>query len=147
MISLRPFTAHDAAGIRQNQYPEIPISDIQRMIAEWETRSYQGKRFEMYAITANDVVVGSVSLYERTKSIASVGVEVYPSERRKGYASEGMKLFVDRAKALGYRVILNQVRTDNEPSIILHKHLGSETDGTVYRNAKGNDVFLYLFCL
>ena len=147
MISLRPFTAHDAAGIRQNQYPEIPISDIQRMIAEWETRSYQGKRFEMYAITVDDVVVGSVSLYERTKSVASIGVEVYPSERRNGYASEVMKLIINRVRTLGYRVILNQVRTDNEASIVLHKRLGFETDGTVYRNAKGNDVFLYLFCL
>ena len=147
MISLRPFTAHDAAGIRQNQYPEIPISDIQRMIAEWETRSYQGKRFEMYAITVDDVVVGSVSLYERTKSVASIGVEVYPSDRRNGYASEVMKLIINRVRTLGYRVILNQVRTDNEASIVLHKRLGFETDGTVYRNAKGNDVFLYLFCL
>lgn len=147
MISLRPFTTHDSAGIRQNQYPGIPISDIQRMVAKWETRSYQGKRFEMYAITADDIVVGSVSLYERTKSIASIGVEVYPSERRNGYASEGMRLIMNRAKTLCYRVILNQVRTDNEPSIILHKRLGFETDGTVYRNAKENDVFLYLFCL
>ena len=147
MIGLRPFTAHDAENIQQNQYPDVPISDIREMIAEWETHIYQGKHFEMYAITADDVVVGSVSLYENTKSIVSVGVEVYPCERRKGYASEAMKLTMNRAKALGYRVILNQVRTDNEPSIALHKRLGFETDGTIYRNAKGNDVFLYLFYL
>ena len=147
MISLRPFTTNDAANIKQNQYPEMTLSDIRKMVAEWETHSHQGKRFEMYAITVDDVVVGCVSLYERTKSVVSVGVEVYPYERRKGYATEAMKLIMNRARALGYRVILNQVRADNESSIALHKRLRFETDGTVYQNAKGNDVFLYLFCL
>ena len=147
MIRLRSFTAHDALIIQQKQYPDMPAEDIRKMIAEWETNSYQGKLFEMYAITAGNTVVGSISLYEHTKNVASIGIDIYPDERRKGYASEAMRLMADRARTLGYRIIQDQVRADNQPSIALHQNQGFETDGYVYQNTKGESVFLYLLCL
>ena len=147
MISIRPFTEQDAPVIRQNQYPETGLAEIREMIAEWGTNTCRGRHFEMYAVTADGAVVGSVSLYGHTESIASVGIEVYPDERGKGYASEGMRQIIRRAEALGYRIIQDQVRTDNRASIAMHRRLGFETDGYVYRNAKGRDVLVYLLCL
>ncbi len=147
MISLRHFTEHDAETIQKKQYTETPIADIHEMISEWETNTYQGKFFEMFAITSDDAIVGSVSLYEHSKSVASIGVEVYPDEREKGYAAEGMRLIMNHARNHGYRIIQDQVRTDNQASIALHNKLEFETDGHVFKNAKGKDVLLYLFCL
>ncbi len=147
MIIIRHFTEHDAAFIQQKQYTETSVTDIREMIAEWKTNTYQGKYFEMFAIAADDTIVGSASLYEHSKSVVSIGVEVYPDHRRKGYAAEGMRLIMNHARNLGYRIIQNQVRTDNQASIALHNCLGFETDGYAFKNAKGKDVFLYLFCL
>ena len=147
MIGIRHFTEHDAEIIRQKQYPEASITDIREMISEWEAHTHQGRYFEMFAITADNTVAGSVSLYEHSKSVASIGVEVFPDERGKGYAAEGMRLMMKHAGDLGYRVIQDQVRTDNPASIALHNRLGFETDGYVFKNAKGKDVLLYLFCL
>ena len=147
MIGIRHFTEHDAVIIQQKQYTEATTTDIHKMIAEWETKTCQGKYFEMFAITANDAIVGSVSLYEHSKSVVSIGVEVYPDQRRKGYAAEGMHLIMNHARNLGYRIIQDQVRTDNQASIALHNSLGFETDGYVFKNAKDKDVLLYLFCL
>ena len=101
----------------------------------------------MFAITADNTIAGSVSLYEHSKSVASIGVEIYPDQRRNGYAAEGMRLIMNHARDLGYRIIQDQVRTDNQASIALHNSLGFETDGYVFRNAKDKDVLLYLFSL
>ena len=147
MISIRHFTEHDAIILQQKQYTENSITDICEMITEWESNTYQGKYFEMFAITVNDTIVGSVSLYEHSKSVVSIGVDVYPDQRRKGYAAEGMRLIMNHARDLGYRIIQDQVRTDNQASIALHNSLEFETDGYVFKNAKDKDVLLYLFCL
>ena len=147
MISIRHFTEQDATIIQQKQYTETSITDIYEMITEWESNTYQGKYFEMFAIIADDAIVGSASLYEHSKSVVSIGVEVYPDQRRKGYAAEGMRLIMNHARDLGYRIIQDQVRTDNQASIALHNSLEFETDGYVFKNAKDKDVLLYLFCL
>ena len=139
MISIRHFTEQDATIIQQKQYTETSITDIYEMIAEWKSNTYQGKYFEMFAITADDAIVGSASLYEHSKSVVSIGVEVYPDQRRNGYAAEGMRLIMNHAR--------DQVRTDNQASIALHNSLEFETDGYVFKNAKDKDVLLYLFCL
>ena len=147
MISIRHFTEQDATIIQQKQYTETSITDIYEMIAEWKSNTYQGKYFEMFAITADDAIVGSASLYEHSKSVVSIGVEVDPDQRRNGYAAEGMRLIMNHARDLGYRIIQDQVRTDNQASIALHNSLEFETDGYVFKNAKDKDVLLYLFCL
>ena len=147
MISIRHFTEQDATIIQQKQYTETSITDIYEMIAEWKSNTYQGKYFEMFAITADDAIVGSASLYEHSKSVVSIGVEVYPDQRKNRYAAEGMRLIMNHARDLGYRIIQDQVRTDNQASIALHNSLEFETDGYVFKNAKDKDVLIYLFCL
>ena len=147
MVSLRQFAEHDAAVIREKWMFTASTEEICRMIKEWKSRTFEGKYFEMLALTANDAVVGCVSLYEKTAGIASVGVEVFAGERGKGYAAEGVRLMLENAKRLGYRIIQDQVSADNAASIALHKKLGFETDGYLYVNARNRQVLLFLLCL
>ena len=147
MVSLRPFTDDDAAVIREKWMPSASMEEISEMIRTWESKSFQGRYFEMLALTANDTAVGAVSLYGHTSTIASVGVEVFPDERSKGYASEGMRIMLEKAGRYGYRIIQDQVRADNAASIALHEKNGFETDGYLYQNAKGRKVLIYLLCL
>lgn len=64
-----------------------------------------------------------------------------------GYAYEAMHLLIDCAKRINYKIILQQIRTDNLASIRLHEKLGFETDGYVYENKKGHKILIYLMPL
>ena len=55
-----------------------------------------------------------------------------------------MVLAMELAHQKGYKIVSQQIRTDNTASIALHKALGFETSGAIYTNAKGNQVSIYL---
>lgn len=147
MVTLRRFTQDDAEVLRANLYPDMTPDELAATIAEWNRGSWQGKLFELLAVVADGRVTGFVSLLAHSRSVASLGPEIFPEERRKGYAGEAMRLALARAAELGFRIAQTQVRTDNEASRRLHEKLGFESDGYVYRNAKGRDVVLYLKAL
>ena len=89
--------------------------------------SFQGKYFEMFAVLNEETIVGSISLFQHSRSVASIGVEIYESYRRSGFAFEAMLLLMEHAKNLGYKIIQDQVRTDNAASIRLHEKLSFES--------------------
>ena len=147
MISLRHFLETDAELLQANQLYNKSKEDILSLIHEWKTKSYNGKYFEMFAVVNDADIVGSISLYEHSPSVASVGVEILANHRRKGYAVDAMRLLLKYAMEKGYKIIQQQIRTDNVASIRLHEKLGFETDGYVYVNQKGHDILLYLKAL
>ena len=55
-----------------------------------------------------------------------------------------MAVLIDSAASKGYRIMLDQVRKDNQASIKLHEKLGFESDGYTYRNQKNNEIILYI---
>ena len=144
MVTLRHFLPEDARSVRNNLYPDMTEAQIRDMIADWNTCLWKGRYFEMFAVVSAQRTVGCVSLYEHTRSIASAGVEIFRTERRKGFASEAYPLLLAHAAQKGYKVILDQVSTDNPASIRLHEKLGFEKDDSIYINRRGHDVFLYL---
>ena len=144
-ISIRHFSDGDADTVRANQYPDMEKDAIRSMIREWNAGSFDGRYFEMFAVLRDGEIVGSVSLAEHTKSVASIGAEIYPAFRRRGFAYEANLLLFDRAKQLGYKVIQNQVRTDNAASIRLNEKSGFESDWYVYKNRKDHPVYLFLY--
>ena len=147
MISLRHFEEPDAEVLR-TFFPSARCQDdILSMIHDWSTLSYNGRYFEMFAIQEDATIVGSISIYERSKGIASLGIEIFAPYRRTGHAYEAMRLLIEFATQKGYKIILQQVRTDNLASICLHEKLGFETDGHVYENQKGHKVLIYLMPL
>ena len=147
MISLRHFEEPDAEVLRAFFPSARCQDDIISMIHDWSTLSYNGRYFEMFAIQEDATIVGSISIYERSKGIASLGIEIFAPYRRRGYAYEAMRLLMGHAKRKGFKIILQQVRNDNHASIRLHGKLGYETDGQVYENQKGHKVLIYLMPL
>ena len=101
----------------------------------------------MFAVVNDADVIGSISLFEHSPSVASIGVEIFANHRRKGYAADAMRLLLKYAMEKGYRIIQQQIRTNNAASLSLHEKLGFETDGYVYVNRKGHDIILYLKAL
>ena len=146
-MALRPFSHDDAAVVRENMMPDASFEEVSALIEDWGTKRFAGKFFEMLALTVDGTVVGSVSLYEHTEKVASFGAEIFPGERGRGYAPEGLRLLMKKAKAYGYRLLMDQVRADNRASIALHEKLGFETDAYVYKNARDHSVLLYLLFL
>lgn len=144
MITIRKFIRDDAATLQQSLYPEMSAGEIADMIDEWNTCLCGGRYFEMFAILSDDRIVGTVSLYEHSKSVASAGAEVLPAERGKGIAQSAISYLMSYAADKHYRVLLDQVRKDNAASRRLHEKLGFESDGTVYRNRRDQEVVLYL---
>lgn len=144
MVSIRLFSDSDIDILRTNLYPYLSMEEIRLMVQDWNSGSYQGKRFEMFAVLNDKKIVGTISLYEHSKSVASIGVEILEPHRRKGYAYEANLLLQEYAKQIGYKVIQNQVRTDNAASIRLHERLGFESDNYVYMNKRDQTVYLFL---
>ena len=147
MISLRHFEESDAEVLQTYNLSGKSNDDIISMVHDWNTLSYKDRYFEMFAIQNDATVVGSISIYGRSRSIVSLGIEIFAPYRRKGYGYEAMYQLIECAKRIDYKIILQQVRTDNLASICLHEKLGFETDGHVYENQKGHKVLIYLMPL
>lgn len=147
MTELRHFSREDCESLRSCRYPDMSSNEIAEMISEWNTCIYGGRYFEMFAVISDDRPVGSISVYEHSPSSCELGPDIFPDERNKGYASEAMALALLHAAEKGYRLVLQQIKTDNEASIRLHEKLGFERLDSVYRNRRGNEVFLYIKAL
>ena len=144
MISLRNFVTEDAEALQKNKYRNMPIRDIRKLIDRWNTGNYRGNYFVVFAIISGGELVGMISLYQHTESIVSIGPEVFSGYRDKEYGRLAMEIVMSLAKDTGYKIISQQIRTDNTASIALHKSLGFETDGYLYINRNGKKVLVYL---
>lgn len=144
MVVLRNFTASDIPILQKYCYKDLKDQEIQEMVDQWDRKEYEGKYFELFAVTAGQAVVGSISLYQHTKSVVSFGLEIFMEYRRRGYASAAVREAFQIAGNKGYQMALDQVRTNHTASIALHQKLGFETDGYEYKNQKGNSVYLFL---
>lgn len=94
----------------------------------------------MFAIESDGKIVGNISLFEQREHIASIGIEIFPRERRNGFAAEAMSLLCMRASGLGYEIIVDEIRSDNSASLKLHEKLGFENSNHIYRNSKGHEA-------
>ena len=144
MLTLRNFSTDDALILHRFAYPNMPIDKIEEMIVEWNEKRVNNKYFEMFAILNDEIIVGMISLYQHSKEVISIGPEIFSDHRRKGYGKEALSLAIGIAKVKGYKIVSQQIRTNNAASIALHTSLGFETSDRVYTNEKGNQVFIYL---
>ena len=144
MVKLRNFTIDDVEVLRQEQHHNMSAEEIKGMICDWNKLIFKGKYFEMFAIVANDRIVGELSLYQLSDSVISIGLEVFLKFQRQGFGRQAATLALEICKSKGYRIVCNQVLSDNAPSIALNKSLGFETDLYRYKNQKDKEVFLFL---
>ena len=147
MIFLRNLKIEDASELQKYGYSGMSAEQVEALICDWGQKQFDGKYFEMFAIISDEKIVGTVSLYQHSLEVVSIGPEVFDEYRRKGFAKKAMMLACQMAKEKGFKIVSQQIRTDNAASIALHRSLGFETNGIVYTNSKGNQVSIYLKCL
>ena len=143
MITFRNFIKEDAL-ILQKEISSMSIEQIEQMICEWNQKRVNDKYFEMFAILYDINVVGTISLYQHSSQVISIGPEIFASYRKKGFAKQAMIYACNLAKEKGYKIVSQQIRINNTASIALHLSLGFETNGLIYTNEKGNQVAIYL---
>ncbi len=143
-VALRSLREDDAPLVRARMLPNGTEDEALAMIRAWNTKEHQGRYFEIFAVTADGEVVGTVSLYHHSPSVVSDGPEIFPEHRRRGYAAAAVEQALAIARGRGYTIALAQIEADNAASIALHKRLGFETDGYAYLNRKGRPVLLFL---
>ncbi len=147
MIFLRNLKIEDASELQKYGYSDWSREQVEALICDWGQNQFDGKYFEMFAIISDEKIVGTVSLYQHSSEVVSIGPEVFGEFRRKGFAKDAMIHACQIAKEKGFKIVSQQIRTDNAASIALHCSLGFETNGIVYTNSKGNKVSIYLKCL
>lgn len=130
----------------QNRF-QMSLDTIQNMIIEWNTKLYNNRYYEMFAVINNHEIIGTLSLYEKSCSIVTIGPKIFPEHQQQGYACQAMKAAIAIAKTKGYKVVSQQIRTNNIASLKLHAKLDFETDNYVYKNQRGNDVLIFLKAL
>ena len=142
-LSLRNVALDDVSALCQNAFPTLPQEQVLAMIAAWNTKQFHGRYFEMFAALAEGEIVGTISLYQHTEDVISIGPEIFAPYRRHGYGTAAMLCACEIAKKKGYRLVSQQVRVNNTASIAMHASLGFETDGEITTNEKGNQIVIY----
>ncbi len=147
MMFLRNFKKEDASELQEYGYSDLSAEQVETLICDWSKKQFYGKYFEMFAIVSDEKIVGTISLYQHSSEVISIGPEIFCEHRRKGFAKEAMMLACQMAREKGFKIVSQQIRINNAASIALHRSLGFETNGFVYTNSKGNQVSIYLKCL
>lgn len=147
MILLRNLKKEDTSKLQKYGYSDLTAEQVEALICDWSKKQVNGKYFEMFAIVSENKIVGTISLYQHSSEVVSIGPEIFCEYRRKGFAKEAMIIACQKAKEKGFKIVSQQIRTNNAASIALHSSLGFETNELVYTNAKGNQVSIYLKCL
>ena len=142
MIELRPISKKytEILSDNYNMSPE----DTDKLIAQSDSELFKDKFFKIYVIMIEEIVVGTISLYEHSANVVSIGPDIFEEYRLRGYATEAMKAIMDIAKTKGYKVVFQQIRKNNTASISLHTKLGFETDNCIFKNRNDNEVSIYL---
>ncbi|MBQ9796644.1 MAG: GNAT family N-acetyltransferase [Clostridia bacterium] len=144
---MRNLKKEDASELQEYVYSDLTTEQVEALICDWDKKQFNGRYFAMYAIVSDERIVGTISLYQHSSEVVSIGPEVFCEYRRKGFAKEAMMCAFQIAKEKGFKIVSQQIRTNNAASIALHCSLGFETSDLVFTNAKGNQVSIYLKCL
>ncbi len=145
-ISLRAFTETDVPVLKERLYPKRTEGSISQIVAEWNTRSYEGRYCEFFAVTVDDDPVGYVQLCLQPEGDLSVGAHIFSDFRGKTYGTQAVRKVLAIAGEMGYSSVTARVRKNNVPSCRLCKTLGFlpvSEDVT----AKGHPVWNMVFLL
>ncbi len=142
MLELKPISEADTELLMAKY--NMSLESTSKLIMQSSSELYEDKFFKMFVVLNEQVCVGMISLYEHSSSIVSIGPDIFKKYRQRGYATEAMKAAMDIARAKGYKIVCQQIRTNNNASIKLHTKLGFETDNYVFRNRNNNEIVLYI---
>ncbi len=142
MLILKDIEVANINELQINLYKNKSATELEKYIEVWKTKTVNGKYFEMLGIFNEKTLVGIFSLAEHTNSSVSLGIEIFENYRKLGYGYNALRLGLEKAREKGFKMTVNQVRTDNQASLALCKKCGLETDFYEYANKKGNKVYL-----
>lgn len=141
-IKLLHFCADDAPLLRERQYPNLSLQDIENYIRRWNTFEHKGRYFEALKISLDGKTIGYLSLYEQTADVVSFGIEIYPPFQRRGYGTLALKKGITYAKKLGFSVAVAERLDKNEASRKLLENAAFVFERN-YVNTKGRLVAYY----
>lgn len=144
MTILRNFSYKDISDLQQHGYAQYSKDNLEALIDSWNSKTYDGAYFEMFAVCNETATLGYASLYQRSKSIVNCGIEIYPDYQSKGYGYDAYSKLICRAKDLGFKIAVAQVLKDNIASIALHIKLGFEAEEYEYLNKEGKKVYYFI---
>lgn len=145
-ITLRSFTADDASDVRRFLYPKCTEKTVLTKISEWNTRCFEGRYCEFFAVVAEEDLVGYVQLTQQPDGTVSAGAHIFSDFRGKGYGTKGVTLLLSKAKEMGYPSVSARVRKSNVPSCKLCKTVGFSIVGQDV-TAKGREVWNLIYHL
>ena len=139
-IRLRSFTLEDAPDLRRFLYPKRTEKTVSAMIGEWNTRLFEGRYCEFFAVTADGSPVGYVQLCQQPDGSVSAGAHIFSDFRGKGYGTKAVVLLLEKAREMGLSAVTARVRKTNVPSCKLCKTVGFAPVGEDV-TAKGHEVW------
>ena len=139
-VVLRAFTADDAPRLKRYCYPKLSEDRVREILQEWDSRCFEGKYCEFFAVTAAGELVGYVNLFEQSERIVSAGAHIFPGYRGRSYGTQSVGQLLALAKERGYTSVTARVRKSNVPSLRLCDTLGFVRKGEDV-TAKGIEVW------
>ena len=99
-----------------------------------------------FAFNENDRLVGVIDLRHELKGFlkdfGNSGYSVRPSERRKGYATEMLRLIIERAAEIGLGKLQLSVERTNEPSVKTILKNGGKYERSFTFEGEDADVYI-----
>jgi predicted acetyltransferase len=99
-----------------------------------------------FAFDENDRLVGIIDLRHNLndflKDFGNSGYSVRPSERRKGYATEMLRLIIERAAEIGLGKLQLSVERTNEPSVKTILKNGGKYERSFTFEGEDADVYI-----
>lgn len=99
-----------------------------------------------FAFDENDRIIGIIDLRHELndflKDFGNSGYSVRPSKRRKGYATQMLKLVLDRAREIGMDKLQLSVERSNEASVKTITKNGGKYERSFYFEGEEADVYM-----